>query len=163
MPWQKIGCTGANKTDTSGQRMWIEDHFPNLAAEGYEITSDPTDDYNCIAYAVGDTTACWSHIPGYRWPNASRTPSVDSLVELFKGLGFEICDDAHEEPGCEKVALYEKDGHWTHAAVQLPSGDWSSKLGPAEDIKHNSPESLCGESYGNVHCIMQRQRPGTEC
>ena len=138
--------------------MWIDDQFPQLAAESYEITSDPTDDYNCIAYAAGDTTAWWSHILGYRWPNASRTPSVNSLMQVFNGLGFELCDDAREERGFEKIAIYAKGGHWTHAAIQLPGGAWSSKLGPDEDIRHRDPESLSGEAYGQVHCIMRRPR-----
>ena len=142
----------------TGNRMWIDEQFPRLASEGYEVTSEPTDEYNCIAYAAGDTTAWWSHLPGYRWPNASRTPSINSLIELFQKLGFELCDDAHDEAGLENIALYAKGDQWTHAAVQLPDGSWSSKLGPDEDIRHNTPESLCGESYGQVHCIMRRPR-----
>lgn len=142
--------------------MWIDHQFPRLATEGYEITSDPTDDYNCIAYAAGDTTAWWSHIPGYRWPNATRTPSVNSLMQVFNGLGFELCDDAREERGFEKIALYAKGGHWTHAAIQLPGGAWSSKLGPDEDIRHRDPESLSGEAYGQVYCVMRRPKPEIE-
>ena len=110
--------------------MWIDEQFLRLDSEGYEVTREPTDEYNCIAYAAGDTAAWWSHIPGYRWPNASRTPSINSLIELFQALGFELCDAVHEEAGSEKIALYAKDDHWTHAAVQLPGGAWSSKLGP---------------------------------
>ena len=138
--------------------MWIDEQFPRLASEGYEVTSEPTDEYNCIAYAAGDTTAWWSHLPAYRWPNANRTPSINSLIELFQRLGFEFCDDAHDEAGLEKIVLYAKGDYWTHAAVQLPGGAWSSKLGPDEDIRHNTPESLCGEAYGQVNCIMRRPR-----
>ncbi len=72
------------------------------------------------------------------------------------GLGFKICGDGEKTEGFDKVAPYAKNGNWTHASVQLPSGDWSSKLGPYEDIMHATPEALASESYGTVHCYMRR-------
>ena len=140
--------------------MWIDEELPRLASEGYEVTSSPTDEYNCIAYAAGETDRWWSHVDDadYYWPeHASSTPSVASLIEVFAGLGYEICDDAGDEPGFRKIALYaDRGGDWTHAAVQLPSGEWSSKLGPDEDISHRAPESLDTAAYGEVHCFMRR-------
>ena len=134
--------------------------MPLLAAEGYQVTSEATDEYNCIAYAVGETDRWWSHVPDadYYWPeHASRTPSIQSLVEAFAGLGYELCEDASDEPGFNKIALYaDRQGRWTHAAVQLPGGRWSSKLGPDEDISHQTPESLDSDFYGGVHCLMRR-------
>ena len=137
--------------------MWIDDQFPLLAAEGYEITSEPTRRYNCIGYAAGDTSSWWTYFAGYRWPNATRTPFIQSLIELFEGLQFERCEDAGLEVGFQKVALYAKGVFWKHAAVQLPSGEWSSKLGRKEDIKHRTPDSLNSVSYGSVYCIMRRR------
>ena len=64
--------------------MWIDQAFPRLAQEGYLITSQPDQNYNCIAYAAGDTGSWWSHLPGYRWPQANRTDHPDSLVEVFQ-------------------------------------------------------------------------------
>lgn len=136
--------------------MWINQLFPRLAAEGYEITSAATDDYNCIGYAAGDTSNWWSHKKGYRWPNATRTPLIQGLIEVFQGLQFEHCEEAGFEDGFQKVALYAKGDRWKHAAVQLPNGEWSSKLGPDEDIRHLTPESLNSDAYGEVHCIMRR-------
>ena len=141
--------------------MWIDEDLPHLAAEGYELTSDPTDEYNCIAYAAGETDRWWCDIEGhdYYWPDhASRTPSVVSLIQVFAGLGYEMCgDNAEDEPRFRKVALYaDQRGDWTHAAVQLPDGGWSSKLGFYEDISHRTPESLDPDFYGEVHCFMRR-------
>ena len=140
--------------------MWIDEDLPHLATEGYELTSDPTDDYNCIAYAAGETDRWWSHVEGgdYYWPeHASRTPSIVSLIEVFTGLGYEPCRDAEDDPSFRKVALYaDQQGDWTHAAVQLPGGEWSSKLGLYEDISHRTPESLDPDFYGEVHCFMRR-------
>ena len=142
--------------------MWIDRQFPALAAEGYEVTSEPDGEYNCIAYAAGETDRWWSHLedPGYYWPAyARRTAAIQSLVEVFTGLGYELCADAGYETGWQKVALYAKDGEWKHAATQLPNGDWSSKLGLDEDIRHRTPESLAGDDYGQVHCLMRRKEP----
>ena len=139
--------------------MWIDKLFPQLESEGYEVTSEPDYEYNCVAYAAGETDRWWSHLEenGYYWPDyASRTGFIQSLVEVFTGLGYEPCSDANAESGFRKVALYSKQGDWTHVAVQLPDGHWHSKLGLGEDIRHRMPESLTGESYGEVHCIMRR-------
>ena len=144
--------------------MWIDDQFPRLASEGYQVTSEPSPDYNCIAYAAGYTDRWWAHVDGpedeYYWPGyASRTPFIHSLVEVFAGLGYEPSENADQEARYTKVALYvNEQGKWTHAAVQLTDGTWSSKLGPDEDIRHRTPESLTGASYGTVHCIMRRRR-----
>ena len=62
------------------------------------------------------------------------------------------------EAGYVKVALYAKDGKWTHAARQLESGRWTSKLGIYEDIEHAAPQDLCGDLYGQIHNVMRRQR-----
>lgn len=140
--------------------MWIDDSFPRLASEGYKITSEPNSEYNCIAYATGETDRWWAHLDGYYWPeSASRSALVQSLIQAFSELGYELCPNAAQEPGYEKVALYANSaGEWTHAAIQLPGGAWSSKLGPDEDISHQTPESLAGDLYGEVHCIMRRRK-----
>ena len=88
-----------------GTPSWIEEYLPQLAAEGYEVTSEPDGDYNCIAYAAGETDRWWSHIEsaGYYWPErASRTPSIQSLIEVFAGLGYEPCEDAFMSRGSAK-------------------------------------------------------------
>ena len=77
-------------------------------------------------------------------------------MEVFTGLGISVCSTDEKEPGYDKVALYARHGRWTHAARQLEDGQWTSKLGPDEDVTHSSPKSLTGELYGEVHCIMRR-------
>ena len=142
-----------------GTAKWIDECLPLLAAEGYQVTSETNADYNCIAYATGETDRWWSHVSeaDYFWPeHASRTPSTQSLIEAFAGLGYELCEDASNEPSFRKIALYaDRQGNWTHASVQLPGGGWSSKLGPDEDISHRTPESLDPHFYGGVHCFMR--------
>ena len=64
--------------------MWIDNDFPNIGIDGYTVTSNPSEDYNCIAWAAGDTTSWWSHMPGYRWLDPKRANSIDSLIEYLK-------------------------------------------------------------------------------
>jgi hypothetical protein len=134
---------------------WIESQFPKLVGR-HRVTSPEDDRYNCIAWSVHDQTEWWSHLPGYKWP-AQRSPRIESLIAVFSSLGFEVCTSAAKEVGFEKVALFARDGMWQHACRQLPSGVWVSKLGPDEDIEHDAPEHLCGESYGDLHCVMRRK------
>jgi hypothetical protein len=56
------------------------------------------------------------------------------------------------------VALYAKPaGTVTHAARQLASGEWTSKLGKDVDISH-SLRSLEGLTYGKVAVLLRRKR-----
>ena len=63
-------------------------------------------------------------------------------MEVFAGLGFERCRDSRTESGFGTVALYEQQGAWTHAAVQMPHGTWLSNIGQGPVIEHDNPESL---------------------
>ncbi len=48
----------------------------------------------------------------------------------------------------------------THAARQLASGRWTSKLGKAEDIEHDLHD-LEGDLYGIVVLLMKRPLSAT--
>lgn len=133
---------------------WIDRQYPGAVGK-HEIKSECDENYNCIAYAADDKTTWWSHERGYKWP-ANRSASIDSLVAVFVALGYEKCDSGEHESGYQKVALYEKSGEWMHAARQIDSGAWVSKLGPDEDIEHVDAQCLCGDAYGQLHCFMRR-------
>lgn len=131
--------------------------FPKLSSEEFEIVERASERYNCIAYAAGDTSKWWDHNRNHYWPaHAARSSSIESLKEVFVGLGFEQCHDSRAEEGYQKVALYEKQGVWKHAAIQTPSGRWRSKMGKGPVIEHRSPESLSDGQYGNVSFYMRR-------
>jgi hypothetical protein len=56
----------------------------------------------------------------------------------------------------EKVAIYGEDDTYLHAARLRPDGKWTSKLGPYEDIDHNTLGGLLNGEYGSVVKILRR-------
>lgn len=141
----------------------LETAFPNLALSGYEITSPATDTYNCLAWAAGVTDCWWWPDPlgDMFWPmQAPRTTTIEAFVLAYQSLGYQICVESEWEPGFEKIALYaHPNGTPTHAARQLPSGQWTSKLGSLADIIHHTLEGVSGRLYGEVVQIMKRPYP----
>ena len=141
--------------------MSASEDFPKLTAENSRVTSAPDATYNCIAWAAGDSSEFWTPFSGYwpvpGWPKDD--PGLEGLVAIFRGLRYIDCDgDASLEPGWEKVALYGNSYEWKHAARQLPSGWWASKLGVGEDIEHETPDVLHGNVYGEVVQVLKRTR-----
>lgn len=139
----------------------LEETFPNLAKGGYRVTSAQTKDHNCIAWAAGDTQNWWWPIPpGIKeafWPSgASREETLAAFQDAFASLGYVVCDDEDLETGFEKIALFaNQEGVPQHAARQLLTGRWTSKLGELEDIEH-ALRDLEGTAYGLVVLVMKR-------
>jgi hypothetical protein len=130
--------------------------FPRLTAQNHRITNPPTTQYNCIAWAAGDTKNWWQ--PGLYWPFPTN-PFDDTIGELkrvFESLGYQECQDGVLEQGVEKVALYGVSGFYTHAARQIGDGKWTSKLGNEDDIEHDSSDIVGGGVYGEVALFMKR-------
>jgi hypothetical protein len=135
--------------------------FPHLTPENHQVTSPATPAYNCIAWAAGDTQHWWQ--PGLYWPVTvpSDDYSVGALMQAFKSQGYEDCAlNATLEPGFDKVALYGNALRWTHAARQLPTGKWTSKLGKDVDIEHETPQDIAGGVYEELMHLMKRPIPG---
>ena len=71
-------------------------------------------------------------------------------------LTMRVLDEADE---AFYRALYtDAQGTPTHAARQLESGDWTSKLGKSVDIRHSTLAALGGEMYGRVAFLLRRPR-----
>ncbi len=138
--------------------MILGPDFPHLSSTNHRLTSPPTTDYNCIAWAAGDTTRWWQ--PSRFWPVPATDYGIAVLEAAFVSLGYEPCESDGLEAGFEKVALYAESGFlYTHAARQLSDGRWTSKLGRGEDIEHDTPDVIAGGVYGEVVQIMRRQVP----
>ena len=145
-------------------RTRIRVGFPRLNRTPFFLTSPATPQYNCIAWAVGDERRWWwpvsePHREAY-WPaGVARRVEISTFIAAFATLGYEPCPSADLEPGFEKVALFaDPHGTPTHAAKQLGTGRWSSKLGPEEDIDH-SIYGLEGGVYGTVVQYIRRPIP----
>jgi hypothetical protein len=138
---------------------WLETVFPGLAGTVYQITSPIDRHYNCIAWAAGESHRWWWPVPygRYYWPpGVLSSETLEAFSEAFRLLGYEDCDLEILEAGFEKIALFAyPDGFPTHAARQLPTGRWTSKLGELEDIEHDL-HALAGIQYGNVAKVMKR-------
>ncbi len=143
--------------DTARWAQLLVVAFPLLSSEGFEIVEQPSEQYNCIAYAADDTSKWWWPDGINYWPPwATETNRLDSLKEAFAGLGYEQCDRSDAEVVYQKVALYEVNGEMKHASVQVLNGRWRSKMGQGPVIEHDSPESLSGGMYGNATVYMRR-------
>jgi hypothetical protein len=139
----------------------IEYDFPALVGTAYSEESAATDSYNCIAFAFGDLSNAWwpRRGFGYYWPPGfPLSDSTDVLIAIFELHGYSRCDTPEYEVGQEKVAIYSIDGRFKHAARQLRSGRWASKLGDEQDIEHVRPEHLHNPSYGIVTHFLKRSR-----
>lgn len=47
-------------------------------------------------------------------------------------------------------------GEAQHAARQLPTGAWTSKIGNLEDIEHAELDALAGPLYGSPAVVLSR-------
>lgn len=130
--------------------------FPRLNANNHRVTSPESADYNCVAWAAGDSHRWWQ--PGVCWPGSTEGLGLESLEAALRSLGYEPCPDGDLENGFEKVAVYSSGAFFTHVARQLASGKWTSKIGQLEDIEHDDPEVLAGGAYGRVESNMRRAR-----
>lgn len=141
----------------------IEAVFPGLYSSSFRVTSPATRDYNCIAWAADDTERWWwpdddPENDAIFWPpGVPLEETLDAFAATFKTLGYDECFDEKCEPGVEKIALFAIGRIPTHAARQLPSGRWTSKLGFREDIEHEL-HGVCGDVYGTVVLLFKRQR-----
>ena len=144
----------------------LDDLFPALRGTGFLVTSPRSRDYNCIAWAAGDTAVWWWPDPdpdndAIHWPaGVPREETRAAFVAAFATPGYQPCPTEDQEPGWEKVALFAgPDDVPTHAARQLPSGRWTSKLGFLEDIEH-ALHDLEGVWYGTVVQVLKRPTTG---
>jgi len=136
--------------------------FPRLAADNYRETSSADWEYNCIAWAAGVTNAWWWPVPGRYWPpGIPREESLAAFLAAFATFGYAPGAGPELEVDVEKVALYARGETPTHAARQLPSGVWTSKLGPSIDIEHDTPEAVAGGVYGEIVGVLSRRRQST--
>ncbi len=131
------------------------------------ITSPATNDYNCIAWALGDDQHwLWPPEPdaltraGQYWPaDLSTAQTIDTFADLFEAHGYQPCNDGELEDGYEKIALYALDnGEPAHASRQRADGAWTSKLGTLVDVEHPTPADVESRPFGRAVRFFRRLR-----
>ena len=145
---------------------WPPQDFPDLPNHRHAITSPQSNRYNCIGWAASNNLRWWWPDPlniGY-WPaSVPREETIDAFMRAYGSLGYIQCSDGVIEQGFEKIAIYAlrsgNDLMPAHAARQLTDGRWTSKLGPCEDIEHDTLEALNGPLYGAPVCFLRRPTP----
>jgi hypothetical protein len=133
--------------------------LPRLADKGFEITSQATRDYNCVAWSVEETTQFWwpVDVGGYFWPTDATEPLLPDFEQVYADLGYGRCVHLNHECGADQVAIYlTSSGTPTHASRRLENGNWTSKLGDFEDIEHNDVNGVCCDTYGETVIILCR-------
>lgn len=159
IPWRRTGCAGAGKRDLSTEVTEINKLFPQLVPGRYRVTSPPDLKYNCIAWAAGDDYRMWWPAQFAYWPRGvDRSSTLEAFIAAFETLGYRRVPNGNLELSVEKIAIYaSRSNEPQHAARQLPSGQWASKLGKLEDIEHEL-SALEGSCYGSVVCFLGRER-----
>ncbi len=87
----------------------LEDIFPGLRGQSYQITSPKDQRYNCIAYAAGDTRNWWwpSEFEEDFWPaGVAREETIAAFRDAFATLGYAVCNEDGLEAGYDKVAIF---------------------------------------------------------
>lgn len=139
---------------------YIETVFPKIKDAGYKVISPKDEKYNCIAWAAGRNDVFINPDPDYFWPpDLPYSTKLEVIIKLYEAYGYVTCDDEKYEEGFEKIAIYvtQNTDNVTHAARQMKSGRWTSKLGSYKDIEHNRLDGLTGSDYGIVAKIMKKK------
>lgn len=146
-----------NKLVLSGK---IRQDFPNLTNQNHFIASPQTDNYNCIAWAFGvDNRWMEPANPDSYWPfETVSTDPLEAMVLAYQEKGYEKCDSPDLEAGFTKVTIYVSPEGPRHAAIQLESGNWTSKLGALEDIQHDTLACLESADYGKATIFLRKPR-----
>ena len=144
-----------------GSYAVLEASIPELDGWDYEVTSEPTPEYNCIAYAAGVEDQFWWPLDDESayWPvGAPLECTVEAFVQAYASIGYTPCDDDSFDPTYDKIALYiDGRGKPAHAAIQVDGLYWRSKCGSLHDIKHPLG-ALDGPTYGRVALFLRRPR-----
>jgi hypothetical protein len=67
--------------------------FPNLTPTNHRVIGPATDEYNCIAWACGDTQHWWQPGPLLHWPVPSDPDdsTTANLLAALIAVGFSAC------------------------------------------------------------------------
>jgi len=132
----------------------------------WSAASDPVGTYNCFGFALGYNQ--WWEPPVFIdelianeeaiWPlGLSESLDIDNYIAAARTERFYVSQDAMWEESCDTIMLYftTNDRKFQHAARQVSSGVWSSKLGTGSDITH-AIDGIDRIDFGTGRIYMKR-------
>ncbi len=150
-----------DKTKYADQRLTyakvLKAAFPKLG-DNFEVLGPATPNYNCIAHTLGKDEEWVDPVTG---PDDAKLQGMDAMYakQGYKRLPFK---DYSYTPGKQKVVVYatkNPDGTIntvTHGAIQDNTGAWTSKLGSLPLIRHQTPDALDGDTYGEPVAVYEK-------
>lgn len=140
---------------TSALAMYYPDSFYDAIAYSWEYEGPVDDDYNCLAYAIGNTSS-------WVWPWGANNPNSDQVDAAMSSWGYDAY--FYGSPFAPDVISYVDDANYTgtdddevvHFAKAFSDGTIISKWGQLELIKSDSwsPFKTSG-GYGPARKVYQ--------
>jgi hypothetical protein len=140
------------------RNFFVDKSFPNSLLEPFKITSPETASYNCLAWALNDTSKWYENDDDYYWfEGIEKNNTLETIQKIFVNFGFIKTENTEYQVGIERIALFSKDNiECTHLARQQDKDQWTSKLGSSYDVNHTL-KSIENGIYGNVVIIMEKR------
>lgn len=152
LQWKSRSSLGA----TSGASLGTPD-FLSLYKQGFpevpiEIAGRRTKAYNCIARSIGVTDRwVWNEVD----LNENGEASFSEFVRFYDMHGYQPTSDESKAV----IALYGvRQGVFIavkHAARKV-NGQWESKMGQGDTIRHHEADIFGGTSYGDLMLYFEQ-------
>lgn len=126
--------------------------FPGMPIE---IAGRRTKAYNCIARSIGVTDRwVWNEVD----LNDNGEASFSEFIKFYDMHGYKPTSN----PNAAMVAMYGvMNGikiEVKHAARKV-NGQWESKMGQGDTIRHHDPDIFSGTSYGELLVFFEQVKP----
>src|SRR5262249_13960966 len=154
---QLSGSARSGSSSSPAAEAWFAVCFPYLG-HNFQVLGPATPTYTCIAHTLGIHNRVIFVITG---PPSDPFSYMDQLY-LTQGYRRLPVPDASLQSGQQKIVLYgtlNPNGsirRLQHAALQMPDGNWSSKIGTSILIRHLVPQALNGPEYGQPVAVYAR-------
>lgn len=102
-------------------------------------------DYNCLAYALGDTSR-------WIWPWGSSNPSTDTVKTYLKNLDYTVTSTSGSSKKKLRMVVYSLNGGVTHFSRTTSNTTCRAKWGACELFSHSNLDPYTNNVYGK-YCL----------